>query len=80
MVVTSVPKTKARSDRLLAQFGPVTVTRASLLPLQLLVGAAVLLNLLLVGLLIALWNRARRLELRLQSGDDSGERSALDET
>jgi hypothetical protein len=66
VVSDSVPQGQAASQRLLAQLGPVTVTRASLLPLKLMVGVALLLNVVLVGLLGMLWKRARRLEQRLQ--------------
>lgn len=73
VVTTSVPRDASRRERALARFGPLTVTQASLLPLKLLVGGVVLLNLVLVGLLALLWHRARRLELKSQGGDGETE-------
>jgi type III secretory pathway lipoprotein EscJ len=76
VVSDSVPQGQAASQRLLAQLGPVTVTRASLLPLKLMVGVALLLNVVLVGLLGMLWKRARRLEQRLQEAEGEEGRDA----
>jgi type III secretion protein J len=73
VVASSVPRSAAAPERSLARFGPITVTHASLMPMKLLVAAVVLLNLVLVGLLALLWNRARRLELRVQSGEGEGD-------
>lgn len=52
-------------DHELSRFGPITVTRASMLPLRLIVGGAVLLNVLLLGLLVFVWGRGRRTALAL---------------
>lgn len=79
VVATSVPASAPRREQSLARFGPVTVTQASLVPLKMLVAAVVLLNLVLLGLLALLWNRARRLELKAQASDadePGGPRSA----
>jgi type III secretion protein J len=65
VVATPVPPSARPAERELARFGPVTVTRASLAPLRLIVGAAVIVNALLVGALLALWSRTRRRELEL---------------
>jgi hypothetical protein len=65
VVATPVPPAARPAERELARFGPVTVTRASLAPLRLIVGAAVLVNALLVGALLVLWSRTRRRELEL---------------
>jgi type III secretory pathway lipoprotein EscJ len=60
VVMTAMPAPPKPADRELARFGPITVTRSSMLPLRLLVAGAALLNLVLIGLLIALWARVRR--------------------
>ncbi|HEY4105442.1 MAG TPA: hypothetical protein VGM44_16200 [Polyangiaceae bacterium] len=49
----------------LARFGPVTVTRSSVLPLRAIFGGALVLNLGLLAALILVWARARRAELGL---------------
>jgi type III secretion protein J len=52
-------------ERELSRLGPVTVTRASMLPLKLMLGGVALLNLLLLGLMIALWTRMRKAQVAL---------------
>jgi flagellar biosynthesis/type III secretory pathway M-ring protein FliF/YscJ len=80
VIATSVPAASRKREATLARFGPITVTRGSISSLKLLVGVVVLLNVVLVGLLTLLWNRARRLELKAQRTDgDEGDdaRSAV---
>jgi type III secretion system YscJ/HrcJ family lipoprotein len=60
VVMTALPVPPKPADRELARFGPITVTRSSMLPLRALVIGAALLNLILIGLLFALWTRVRR--------------------
>jgi type III secretory pathway lipoprotein EscJ len=60
VVMTALPAPPKPADRELARFGPITVTRSSMLPLRALVIGAALLNLILIGLLFALWTRVRR--------------------
>lgn len=52
-------------DRELARMGPITVTRASLLPLKLLIAGAAVLNVVLIGLMLVLWSRMRKAQLAL---------------
>jgi type III secretion protein J len=65
VVMTAVATPPKPADRELARFGPITVTRSSMLPLRLLVVAAAVLNMLLIGLLLALWTRMRRADSAL---------------
>ena len=58
------PPRSGRSQRL-AQLGPITVTQTSAMSLKALLGAAIALNLILLGLLAWLWIRARRTQERL---------------
>lgn len=64
VISASVPP-KHQRDRLLAQLGPITVTQTSLLPLKLVLAAASILNLCLLGLLGWFWTRHRRAQARL---------------
>ena len=64
VISASVPP-KHQRDRLLAQLGPITVTQASLLPLKLVLAAAIGLNLCLLGLVGWFWTRQRRAQARL---------------
>lgn len=73
VVMTPLPVPPKPADRELARFGPVTVTRSSMLPLRLLVGGAAVLNLLLIGLLFALWARMRRAQGALAEARASAE-------
>ena len=73
VVMTPLPAPPKPADRELARLGPITVTRASMLPLRLVVGIAALLNVLLIGLLFALWTRMRRAQGALAEA-----RAALD--
>ena len=65
VISSTVPPKHQRSERSLAQLGPITVTQASLLPLKLTLGAAIAMNLLLLGLFGWFWTRNRRAEARL---------------
>lgn len=64
VISASVPP-KRQPDRMLAQLGPITVTQTSLLPLKLLLAAASVMNLCLLGLLAWFWTRHRRARARL---------------
>jgi type III secretion protein J len=76
VVMTPVPAPGRPPERELARFGPITVTRSSMLPLRLLIGAAALLNVLLIGFLFALWTRARRVQGALDEARTAAELSA----
>lgn len=60
--VVMTPATIAQRpvDRELSRLGPITVTRASLTPLRVGVAAVALLNVFLIGVLLALWAKVRR--------------------
>lgn len=62
--VVAAPATQAvhPPDRELRRVGPITVTRASLPPLRLVAGGAVLLDLLLFAAVLVLWTKVRRSE------------------
>lgn len=62
VVTLPVPEPPRPQERELARFGPVTVTRSSVLPLRTIIGGAVLLNLGLLAALLVVWARARRAE------------------
>ncbi len=64
VISASVPP-RRQPDRLLAQLGPITVTQTSLLPLKLVLAAASVMNLCLLGLLGWFWTRHRRARARL---------------
>jgi type III secretion protein J len=66
VVLTSIPRFGARPGRELARLGPIAVTRGSMLPLKIVVGTAAALNVLLLGLMLALWARMRRAEHALR--------------
>jgi type III secretion protein J len=62
-VVSSPAPASARpADKELRRVGPITVTRASLSPLRLVAGGAVLLNLALLAAVLLLWTKVRRTE------------------
>jgi len=65
VISSTVPAKHQPGERSLAQLGPITVTQASLLPLKLTLGAAIAMNLLLLGLFGWFWTRNRRAEARL---------------
>jgi type III secretory pathway lipoprotein EscJ len=65
VVSSSVPAPGRPPERELARFGPITVTRASMPPLRIVVGSAALLNILLLGVVFALWSRTRKQQLLL---------------
>jgi type III secretory pathway lipoprotein EscJ len=75
-VVMTMAKTSAlKADRELSRFGPITVTRASLSPLRLIVVAVVLLNLTLIGALLLLWSKIKKAELVVLEARDKGQGS-----
>ena len=63
VVATPIPAASRSSPQPLAHFGPVTVTRSSMLMLRVLVGAAAALNVILIAIVLLLWMRVRRLRL-----------------
>ncbi len=65
VVTLPVPDPPRPQERELARFGPVTVTRSSMLPLRTIIGGAVLLNLAFLAALLWGWSRARRAETGL---------------
>lgn len=65
VVAAPVPAPSRPAERELARFGPVTVTRSSVLPLRAILGSALILNLGLLVALLYLWSRARRAEASL---------------
>jgi type III secretion system YscJ/HrcJ family lipoprotein len=71
VILTPAPARARLPERELARFGPLTVTRASLSPLRIVLGVAILVNALLVGFSIALWSRMRRLEADLGTKTDA---------
>jgi type III secretion protein J len=75
VVMTPTPARARLAERELARFGPITVTRASMTPLRIVLGVAMLLNAILVGFSIALWSRMRRLEAEL-AGEKAEQKTA----
>lgn len=67
VVLTPAPAAQRPVERELSRLGPVTVTRASLTPLRLGVAGAALINLLLIGVLLALWAKLRRAHATLDA-------------
>jgi type III secretion protein J len=65
VVMTPAPPRTRLVERELARFGPLTVTRSSMTPLRVVLGVAVLVNAVLLGFLVALWLKVRRLETEL---------------
>lgn len=62
VVLAPAPQSARPADRELRRVGPITVTRASLSPLRLVAGGAVLLNLTLLVAILLLWSKVRRTE------------------
>jgi type III secretion protein J len=60
VIATPSPAPPASTERELVRFGPITVTRSSLLAVRLLVGGAVVLGLAVLAVLVMLWSRLRR--------------------
>jgi type III secretion system YscJ/HrcJ family lipoprotein len=71
VILTPAPARTRLPERELARFGPLTVTRASLSLLRVVLGVAILVNAVLVGFSIALWSRMRRLEADLGTKTDA---------
>jgi type III secretion protein J len=65
VVSSSVPAPGRPPERELSRFGPITVTRASMPPLRIVVGAAALLNVALLGVVGLLWSRTKKQQLLL---------------
>ena len=76
VVASPVPLPTRLPERELSRFGPVTVTRASVLPLRTIVGGALLLNLGLLAALMLVWTRARRAESNLADQRAEGAQGA----
>jgi type III secretion protein J len=76
VVATPVPQPSRPAERELSRFGPVTVTRGSVLPLRTIVGAALIVNLALLGALLLVWVRARRAESSLAEQRSDGAQGA----
>ncbi|HEX3775642.1 MAG TPA: hypothetical protein VHV51_14320 [Polyangiaceae bacterium] len=77
VVSLPVPEPPRPAERELSRFGPVTVTRSSVLALRAIIGGALVLNLGLLAALILVWARARRAELGLadqRAAETSGAR------
>ena len=66
VVATPVPDARSPVDRSLTHFGPITVTRSSLPPLRVVVGAVVAINLALLVAVLLAWLRLRRTQLALE--------------
>jgi type III secretion protein J len=67
VVMASAPRVGVPKERELSRFGPITVTRSSVLPLRALVGGVAVLNLVLIGLVVGLWSKIRRTRTLLDS-------------
>jgi type III secretion protein J len=65
VVSSSVPAPGRPPERELSRFGPITVTRASMSPLRIVVGAVAVLNILLLGLVALLWSRTKKQQMLL---------------
>jgi type III secretion protein J len=65
VVVASVPAPPRPPERELARFGPLTVSRTSMLPLRLMVGGVLAVFALLFGVLVALWSKSKKSEAAL---------------
>jgi type III secretion protein J len=70
VVATPVAGTRTSTDRPLAHFGPITVTRSSLTPLRVAVAAIVAFDLALLAAVVFGWLRLRRAELALEAARD----------
>ena len=66
VVATPAPTARQPAERPLAHFGPITVTRASLPPLRVAVGAIVAIDLSLLAAVLIAWMRLRRTQLALE--------------
>jgi len=76
VVSTPAPASARPADKELRRVGPITVTRASLSPLRLMAGAAVLLNLALLAAVLVLWSKVRRTEDALGQARAAGDAAA----
>jgi len=73
VVATPSPASARPADKELRRVGPITVTRASLSPLRLMAGGAVLLNLALLAAVLLLWSKVRRTEDALGQARAAGD-------
>jgi type III secretion protein J len=71
VVATTSPAPPRGHERNLTRFGPVTVTRSSILALRLVVAGALLLNLILIGCVLLLWSRVKKTQLALADSRSS---------
>jgi type III secretion protein J len=76
VVSTPAPASARPADKELRRVGPITVTRASLSPLRIMAGAAVLLNLALLAAVLLLWSKVRRTEDALGQARAAGDTAA----
>jgi type III secretion protein J len=72
VVIAAIPMPARALERELVRFGPLTLTRASMLPLRLIVGTLVLMGLGLCGLLGMVWSRLRRARQDLEEAKTGG--------
>jgi type III secretory pathway lipoprotein EscJ len=78
VVSSSVPAPGRPPERELSRFGPITVTRASMPPLRIVVGAAALLNIVLLAVVGLLWSRTKKQQLLLADrASETQERARL---
>jgi type III secretion protein J len=75
VVMTPAPPRARQSEHELARLGPLTVTRASMTSLRVVIGVVVLVNTVLLGSLFALFSRLRRLEGELAEATRTDERA-----
>ncbi len=62
VVMSLAPPLGRPKERELSRVGPLTLARSSVTPLRWIIGAAVALNIVLLGAVLALWTRMRRSE------------------
>jgi type III secretion protein J len=72
VVMSPIPAPARALERELVRLGPLTLTRASMLPLRLIVGTTVLMALGLCGLLGMVWSRLRRARQDLEEARGGG--------
>jgi type III secretion protein J len=62
VVLSLAPPLARPKERELSRVGPLTLARSSVNPLRVIIGAAVVLNIVLLGVVLVLWTRMRRTE------------------
>jgi type III secretion protein J len=65
VVATPIPPAAVGKERELARFGPLTLTRSSMLPLRVFVGVLFALYVVLFGLVLLFWSRMKKSQQRL---------------